>query len=146
LIEGYDEALAGEDIEDGVRGSRPEAVQIVMKRAVGRKWAHLAKESIEDASPTIPLGKRFWPLTRKEKAEISDLFAGEEVRRLVTALRSRKSDARVEMLDAAYWVKGCSSLGRLRYALLLGVGKDHFKEGALCLMDIKEADGTRQTQ
>lgn len=139
LIEGYDEALAGEDKEGDIRGRRPEAVQIVMKRAVGRKWAHLAEDSIEDAKPTIPLGKRFWPLTRKEKAEISELFRSEEVRRLVTALHSRNSDARVEVLDAAYWVKGCSSLGRLRYAVLLGVGKDHSKEGALCLMDIKEA-------
>ena len=43
------------------------------------------------------------------------------------------------MLDAAYWVKGCSSLGRLRFAVLLGVGKRLDEDGALCLMDIKEA-------
>jgi uncharacterized protein (DUF2252 family) len=110
-----------------------------MKRAVRRKWADLAKERIEDTHPTIPLGKRFWPLTRQEKTEIAELFEGEEVRSLVKALRSRKSGARVEVLDAAYWVKGCSSLGRLRYAVLLGVGRDHSEEGALCLMDIKEA-------
>jgi uncharacterized protein (DUF2252 family) len=139
LVEGYEEALAGEDNEGDSRGSRPEVVQIVMKRAVGRKWADLAKERIEDTHPTIPLGKRFWPLTRTEKAAIAELFDGAEVRRLVTSLRSRKSDAGVEVLDAAYWVKGCSSLGRLRYAVLLGVGKDHSKEGSLCLMDIKEA-------
>jgi uncharacterized protein (DUF2252 family) len=41
------------------------------------------------------------------------------------------------MLDAAYWVKGCSSLGRLRYAVLLGVGKR--KDHEFCLIDIKEA-------
>jgi len=27
-----------------------------------------------------------------------------------------------EMLDAAYWKKGCSSLGKLRYCVLLGIG------------------------
>jgi uncharacterized protein (DUF2252 family) len=43
------------------------------------------------------------------------------------------------VLDAAYWVKGCSSLGRLRFAVLLGVGKRFDENGALCLMDIKEA-------
>lgn len=43
------------------------------------------------------------------------------------------------MLDAAYWMKGCSSLGRLRFAVLLGVGKSRAKEGGLCLIDIKEA-------
>jgi uncharacterized protein (DUF2252 family) len=139
LIEGYEEGLADEGRDGVLRRRRPESVQIAMKRAVGRKWAHLARERIEDASPTVPLGKRFWPLTKKEKGEISELFGREEVRRLVTSLRSRKSDAPVEVLDAAYWVKGCSSLGHLRYAALIGVGKNHSKEGALCLMDIKEA-------
>jgi uncharacterized protein (DUF2252 family) len=37
-------------------------------------------------------------------------------------------------------MKGCSSLGRLRFAVLLGVGKSQAKEGGLCrLIDIKEA-------
>ena len=54
-------------------------------------------------------------------------------------LRSRKARAEIEVLDAAYWVKGCSSLGRLRFAVLLGIGEDHYEEGGLCLMDIKEA-------
>ena len=45
----------------------------------------------------------------------------------------------MEVLDAAYWMKGCSSLGRLRFAVLLGVGKNYRKKGGLCLIDIKEA-------
>jgi uncharacterized protein (DUF2252 family) len=36
------------------------------------------------------------------------------------------------MVDAAYWMKGCSSLGRLRFAVLLEVGKNRAKEGGLC--------------
>jgi uncharacterized protein (DUF2252 family) len=36
------------------------------------------------------------------------------------------------VVDAAYWMKGCSSLGRLRFAVLLGVGKNQAKEGDLC--------------
>ena len=40
------------------------------------------------------------------------------------------------MLDAAFWVKGCSSLGNLRYAVLLSIGG---KNRELCLMDIKQA-------
>ena len=43
----------------------------------------------------------------------------EIVRRLVTSLQSRDDDAPVEVVDAAYWMKGCSSLGRLRYAVML---------------------------
>jgi uncharacterized protein (DUF2252 family) len=41
------------------------------------------------------------------------------------------------VLDAAYWVKGCSSLGRLRYAVLLRVGKG--KSSRVCLVDVKES-------
>jgi uncharacterized protein (DUF2252 family) len=51
-------------------------------------------------------------------------------------LRSRKDNAPVDMLEAAYWKKGCSSLGKLRYCVLLGVGD---KQLELCLMDLKEA-------
>jgi len=138
MIEGYEEAFAeGEDA--GIHGKRPEAVQVAMKHAVGRTWEQFAKERIEDTQLTIPLGKQFWPLTKQEKSGIAELFGREDVRLLVTSLRSRKNGARIEVLDAAYWVKGCSSLGRLRYAVLLGVGKDLSKKGALCLMDIKEA-------
>jgi uncharacterized protein (DUF2252 family) len=137
MIEGYEEALAHADPD--LRSRRPECVQVVMRQAVKRTWEYLAKERLEDTHPTIPLGKRFWPLADEEKREIERIFSTEEVRRLVTALRSRRDDARVEVLDAAYWMKGCSSLGRLRFAVLLGVGKSHAKEGGLCLIDIKEA-------
>ena len=83
-------------------------------------------------------GQRFWPISEDEARGIERIFATEDVRLLVTALRSRENDARVEVLDAAYWMKGCSSLGRLRFAVLLGVGKSHTKEGGLCLIDIKK--------
>ena len=137
IMLGYEEALTEE--KPDLRSRRPDCVRIVMRRAVGRTWEHLARERIVDARPTIPLGKRFWPLSTEERAEIERIFATEEVRRLVTALRSRKNDARIEVLDAAYWMKGCSSLGRLRFAVLLGVGKNPPKKGGYCLIDIKEA-------
>ena len=137
MVEGYDEALADKDPD--LRSRRPECVRVVMRQAVGRTWDHLAKERLEDTSPTIPLGKRLWPISEDERREIERIFATEDVRLLVTALRSRENDASVEVLDAAYWMKGCSSLGRLRFAVLLGVGKSRTKEGGLCLIDIKEA-------
>lgn len=43
----------------------------------------------------------------------------------------------MELLDAAYWMKGCSSLGRLRYPALVGVGRNKHREYPL--LDIKEA-------
>ena len=137
IVLGYEEAFAVD--KPDLRSSRPDCVDVVMKRAVGRTWQHLAKERLEDTKPTIPLGKKFWPLSPEEKAEIERIFATEEARRLVTALRCRKDTAAVEVLDAAYWMKGCSSLGRLRFAVLLQVGKNHRKKGGLCLIDIKEA-------
>jgi uncharacterized protein (DUF2252 family) len=103
MIEGYEEAPADKDPDLRLR---PECVRIGMRQAVERTWNHLAKERLEDTKPTIPLGKRFWPLSEGERREIEQLFASEEVRLLVTALRSRKDDARIEVLDAAYWMKG----------------------------------------
>src|SRR5262249_33179646 len=44
---------------------------------------------------------------------------------------------KIEVLDAAYWMKGCSSLGRLRYAVLIGVADGEPGSNNLCLIDIK---------
>jgi uncharacterized protein (DUF2252 family) len=41
---------------------------------------------------------------------------------LITALSSRPDEARVRILDAAYWIKGCSSLGKLPYAVIVSIG------------------------
>ena len=137
MIEGYEAGLG--DAPEAEAARKPDAVRVVMRQAVSRTWRHLAEERIEDVRPTIPLGKRFWPLTRHEWRAIADLVQTEPVRRLATALRSRDDDAAVELLDAAYWVKGCSSLGRLRLALLLRIGDGDHRDGGLCLMDVKEA-------
>ena len=40
-----------------------------------------------------------------------------------------------KVLDAAYWMKGCSSLGRLRYAVLVGVADGEPQSNNLCLID-----------
>jgi uncharacterized protein (DUF2252 family) len=110
------------------------AIENVLKEATRRRWRHLATERIENVKPHIPLGKRFWELSREEKAAIAELSGMEQIGDLITCLKGREKDAQVEVVDAAYWVKGCSSLGRLRYAVLMSVGKDDF-----CLLDIKEA-------
>src|ERR1700737_839053 len=59
---------------------------------------------------------------------------------MVTSLKSRANESAIEVLDAAYWMKGCSSLGRLRFAVLVNVtsGKNT-REDEFCLIDIKEA-------
>ncbi len=139
MMEGYRQAFADEADQTPRAGLRPECVQVVMRRALRRSWKHLARERIADTTPTIPLGQRFWPLSAEERDAISGLFETEAVRRLLTLLRSREDDAPVEMLDAAYWVKGCSSLGRLRFAVLAQVGDGARKNRDVCLVDVKEA-------
>ena len=72
--------------------------------------------------------------------KIYKIFKEAEIRRLITVLKGRDDNDKVEVLDAAYWVKGCSSLGRLRFSVLVGVGKrKKRKENGFCLIDIKEA-------
>ncbi|MGA3402174.1 MAG: DUF2252 family protein [Acetobacteraceae bacterium] len=138
MIEGYGAGLQG-DAAAGKDNPRPQSVRVVMRKAARRSWKHLARERIEDVTPTIPLGKSFWPLTADERAALEGLFATERLRQLATALRQRDDHAAIDVLDAAYWMKGCSSLGRLRFAVLLGVGDQRAGNDNLCLMDIKQA-------
>lgn len=136
MVRGYEEAFE-QDAEE--EPERPAQIKAGMRSAVARTWKHLAKERIEDLRPTLPLGKHFWPLSKEERKALRNLCARPEIHGLVTSLKGRSRDDEVELLDAAYWVKGCSSLGLSRYAVLLGIGKDNDQE--FCLIDIKEAVG-----
>jgi uncharacterized protein (DUF2252 family) len=134
IVDAYQAALTAERRPED---DQPPTVQGLVRASRRRNWAHLARERIEDLSPHIPLGKHFWPLTKIERGALADLVASNPIRQLITQLQSRASEADVELIDAAYWVKGCSSLGLLRYALLVGVGQGKHRE--LCLIDVKEA-------
>lgn len=134
IVEGYQEALGP---AHGADKDTPSVVHKLLKASRRRRWDELACERIRDPQPTIPLGKRFWPLSRKERLDLTALALSEPVRDLITCLHSRPTDAKVEVLDAAYWVKGCSSLGRLRYALLVAVGAEGERDFGL--IDVKEA-------
>jgi uncharacterized protein (DUF2252 family) len=139
MMIGYRRALRGPRAQNLIESDKPESIKVVTRRANARTWKHLARERIKDVRPNIPQGERFWPLHNTERKALETLFADEATRRLVTSFKSRPDDAKVEVLDAAYWMKGCSSLGRLRFAVLLGIagGKDELDE--VCLVDVKEA-------
>jgi uncharacterized protein (DUF2252 family) len=134
ITEGYQAALRqdADAIDDA-----PKSVQLVMKQSLARSWKHLANERIQDTKPTIPLGTRFWALSKSERAAVVELFETPALHHLATSLRSRDDDAAVEVTDAAYWMKGCSSLGLLRFAVLLTIGSG--KKRDLSLTDVKEA-------
>jgi uncharacterized protein (DUF2252 family) len=137
MIAGYLEAFNGQTGASNGNGPLPAPLRFVLKQALSRKWSELAPDRMENGRPTIPLGKRFWKLARDERRDIERLFAADEARQLVTALKHRDDDAPVRVVDAAYWVKGCSSLGLMRYAVLVQVGKK--EDGQFAIMDIKEA-------
>jgi uncharacterized protein (DUF2252 family) len=139
MMKGYEHALGG-PAHSSKFADKPDCVRVVMRRAMRRTWKHLARERLRDLKPNIPLGERFWPLSREEEKAIAELFQQESVRRLVASLKSREDEAHIEVLDAAYWMKGCSSLGKLRYAVLLNVSNGKRTKDDFCLIDIKEAN------
>lgn len=139
MVDGYGAAFVpqaeAENFSDVI--PVPRTVNLVMREAAQRSWKHLADERIEGIEPVLPLGSRFWPLSPEERRAVDDLFMLDAIRGLATALRKPGEDARVRVVDAAYWRKGCSSLGRLRIAVLAKVGRGG--DARHCLMDIKEA-------
>jgi uncharacterized protein (DUF2252 family) len=116
----------------------PKTIRKVNRCAAEASWTTLAEEDMDGQSFKLPLGKRFWPLLAEERHEIERLFRNEELRRLLTEGEGRDDDADVRVVDAAYWRKGCSSLGHLRYAVLLQIGRKSDRRRH-CLLDLKEA-------
>jgi uncharacterized protein (DUF2252 family) len=136
LIAGYREALSGKFGKNQDKLHRPKSIQRLLAQSTRRRWRHLADERLDTVKPTIPLGKRFWALTSEERRALVEMFASDAVGPILTSLPGRAKNDPIELLDAAYWMKGCSSLGRLRYAALLRIGKG--KNSGLCLLDVKE--------
>jgi uncharacterized protein (DUF2252 family) len=134
MVDGYEAALSGDD--DVIE---PDAVRTVRRRALGRRWKHLARERLTDVEPRIPLGRKFWALENKEREALAALFAEETVQRTILSLNDRDEDDRIRLVDAAYWVKGCSSLGTLRFAALVAIGGSKRLPDSHALIDLKEA-------
>ncbi len=139
MLSGYESAFHP-DLRDKTldeEDEMPPTARRIVRAAAGRSWRHLMHERLDGARRALPLGKHFWPLTAGERAEVEALFGRPELRRLATLLRARPDDAPVHVLDAAFWRKGCSSLGNLRIAVLVAVGQGTAERH--CLMDIKAA-------
>ena len=136
MIDGYQRALSPQTSDDP---TEPDVVKSVRRQAIGRRWKHLVRDRIADEDHEIPIGKRFWRLTGDERTCIDALFAQDDVREQVLALANLGAKGRIRVVDAAYWRKGCSSLGRLRYAVLLGTARSKTAPEFLALVDIKES-------
>jgi uncharacterized protein (DUF2252 family) len=137
LMAGYESALDGDFDAEGERALRPKKIGALLRKSRHRHWRHLAAERLETIKPELPLGKRFWKLTPDERQALQALFQEEGAHALLTSLQSRDIHDPIALLDAAYWMKGCSSLGRLRFAAMIRIGEG---DGAsLALVDLKEA-------
>ncbi|WBO24452.1 DUF2252 family protein [Sphingomonas abietis] len=138
MVDGYEQALGHPDdgIEDA--GPEPDAVRTVRRHALGRRWRHLARERIRDIEPAIPLGKKFWAIEDDERAALRNVFADPRLASTVLSLEEGEQDVTTRLVDAAYWMKGCSSLGLLRYAALIAI-KGASKREKYALIDLKEA-------
>ena len=137
MIAGYASALGDPEAEIDTRGHEPDAVRTVRRRALGRRWRHLARDRIGDEQPTIPLGKRFWAIDVAEREALTELFDDPAVLRTILSL-DKKEEVKTRLVDAAYWMKGCSSLGLLRYAAIVAVKGDAKREN-YALIDLKQA-------
>ena len=135
MIVGYISGLGGRFTKLDSKSLEP--IIRVMREANKRQWRHLAEERIKDVKPRIPLGSKFWSLTKLEKEQLQELVEGNSLQNLVQHIHGNTSKKSIRLLDAAYWMKGCSSLGRLRYAVLIGVGSE--KRAEYRLLDVKEA-------
>ncbi|CAN5214520.1 DUF2252 domain-containing protein [soil metagenome] len=136
LVAGYEAAFAGEEVSEEI-DQLPPPIRLVMKRAVKRTSKRLLDERI-GARRRIPIGKRFWELSDEERESVKQLVEQGPIRTLIMALEGRDSERPVTLVDAAFWVKGCSSLGLWRVAALVEFrGKK--KQQGLALLDIKQA-------
>ena len=141
LVAGYERAFEGEVPSEEI-ADLPEPIQLVMKRAVKQTWKRLFDERIGGEQRTIPLGRRFWALADDERAAVQQLVELEPIRKLVALLEERDDGTRISFVDAAFWVKGCSSLGLWRAAALIELHEKSKKgkpRSSLALLDIKQA-------
>ena len=135
MIDAYIHGLLGHKTKDD--SDKISTVEEVMQSATIRRWRDLAADHIRDARPEIPLGDKLWPLTSKERKQLIALFENPEKHHLIESISGGQKDVAIRVMDAAYWVKGCSSLGRVRFAVLVGIGKK--RDRKFRLIDVKEA-------
>ncbi|AYG70065.1 MULTISPECIES: DUF2252 family protein [unclassified Rhizobium] len=133
LIAGY-ELASVESQASTPHLRKPKDIRKLLKRATHRRWKNLAMEDFQTKHPLLPRNKRLWPLHRAERAAVLALCSDREME--MSVLGSEKlTSGDLKILDAAFWIKGCSSLGRLRCAVLV----QDCKHGPVSLLDIKEA-------
>jgi uncharacterized protein (DUF2252 family) len=136
LARGYERVLEAKVADQPIElGTPPLQVLKILRASARRSRKQLFAERLGQKS--IAIGRRFWPLTDVERSAVEEFVGQESTRELLTQLTTRPDDAEAKLLDAAYWVKGCSSLGKWRCAALVQIGKG--RNPVVALIDLKEA-------
>ena len=139
LVAGYERAFEGETVSEEI-DQLPPPIRLVMKRAVKRTARRLLDERLGGKRKRFQLGRKFWRLDDNEREAVRQVVEQEPVRRLITRLEDRDAASPVRLVDAAFWVKGCSSLGLWRVAALVEFREAGKKKGPrLALLDFKQA-------
>ena len=140
LVAGYERAFEGENVSEKI-DQLPPPIRLIMRRAVKRTSRRLLDERLGGKKRgKFQIGKKFWKLANDEYEAIRRIVEQEPVRKLITKLEDRDAEAPVTLVDAAFWVKGCSSLGLWRAAALVEFQLDGKKGNtALALLDLKQA-------
>ena len=95
-------------------------------------------ERLDAVEPDITLNRKFWAMDDAERNAMAGVFEDPEVTQMILALDHKDADRTVRLVDAAYWMKGCSSLGLLRFAAIVGL-KNATGRSDYALVDFKEA-------
>jgi len=90
LFDGYERAFDPRRSEEIRKAQRPSAVRVAMKEALHRSWRQLARQNIAGTAPRIPVGKRFWPLTNRETAQIRVMFEADDGAALASVMRQAR--------------------------------------------------------
>jgi len=139
LVAGYERSFEGEAVSEEVE-DLPPPIRLIMRRAVKRTSRRLLDERLGKKRGKFEIGRKFWRLADDEYEAVRRIAEQEPIRKLITKLEDRDADAPVTLVDAAFWVKGCSSLGLWRVAALVEFQLDNKKGNtALALLDLKQA-------
>ena len=138
IMAGYQAALAAGATRTRTR--KPRSVRLLMRRALGRRWRHLAEERIEDVRARDPAGREILEAGGNERDAIAALFQEEPIREMVTALNQRDDDAAIEVLGRGLLDEGLQLTGppALCGAAAGRRGRQR-RSSTYALVDIKEA-------
>ncbi|MEO8841655.1 MAG: DUF2252 family protein [Kofleriaceae bacterium] len=139
LVAGYERSFDGDAVSEEIE-DLPPPIRLIMRRAVKRTSRRLLDERLGKKRGKFELGRKFWRLADDEREAVRRIVEQEPIRKLITKLEDRDAEAPVTLVDAAFWVKGCSSLGLWRVAALVEFQLDGKKGNtALALLDLKQA-------